>query len=133
MFKFKKLISLDYLLHVNSVMLTRSDKLFFVIGAVFVIVAIVLKVAALSAPNPVDAIVRNKFYKMFLSIGLAEVVWFGARYENVKFFGSHLIALLILLVGLAWFVKLLISLLRNYRGDKTVWEKEQVKLKYLPK
>jgi hypothetical protein len=132
MFNFHKLISKDYLFTVNRVLLTRSDKLFFIIGVIMVVLAIVFKIAALYAPNPVDKIVRNKFFNLFTTIGVLEVIWFGARYENVSFFGSHFTALLILLIGLVWFIRLVISLVKHYRDDKTSWEKEQVRMKYLP-
>lgn len=133
MFKFHKLLEKDYLFNINRVLLTRSDKLIFVIGAVLVVVAIVFKIAALYAPTPVDKLLRNKFYKLFLTIGLLEVVWFGFRYEEVTFFGSHFVAFVILLIGAIWFVQLIFSIFKNYKADKTVWEKEQIKLKYLPK
>lgn len=118
---------------INRIQLEKVDKLFFALGAVFVVLAIVLKLAELYAPTPVDAKFRQKFYKLFLSIGLSLVVWFAARYETVMFFGSHFVALVILLVGLVWFALLAAAFIRQYRKEKTGWEKEQVKLKYLPK
>lgn len=133
MFKFAKLVSAEYLFNINTIMLTRSDKLFFIIGSVFVLLAVVLKIAALYAPNPVDTAIRNRFFRLFLTIGLIEVIWFGARYQNVRFFGSHFVALLTLLIGLIWFVQIVVAAFRHYKTDKTAWEKEQVKLKYLPK
>ena len=131
-FNLKKLVSYNYLFTL-AVIITRSDKLFFVLGASLVILAIVFKIAALYAPTPVDKILRNKFYSMFLCIGLLEILWFAARYENVMFFGTHFVALIILLIGLLWFVRLVWSIVKNYRADKNLWEKEQVRLKYLPK
>ena len=131
-FNLHKLVSSSYLF-TNAVIYTRSDKMFFAAGCLMVILAIVFKIAALSAPNPVDKVLRNRFYKLFLTIGISEVVWFGFRYENATFLGSHFIALIILLIGLIWFVCLAVSVIKNYNGNKDTWEKEQVKLKYLPK
>ncbi len=133
MFNFQKLLTKDYLFKVNTVILLRSDKLFFVIGGVLVVLAIIFKIASLYAPNPVDKVLRNKFYRLFLTTGILEVIWFGFRFENVPFFGTHFVALLILLIGAAWFVKLVVSTIMHYKGDKVSWEKDQVKLKYLPK
>ena len=133
MLNFHKLLTKDYLLNINRVLLTRSDKLFFVIGAAMVILAIVFKIASLYAPNPVDKILRNKFFRLFLTIGISEVIWFGARFENIPFFGSHAVALAILLIGAAWLIQLAASIIKNYKADKVTWEKEQMKLKYLPK
>lgn len=132
-FNLKKLASKDYLFTINRVLLTRSDKLFFLLGAGLAILAIVFKIASLYSPNPVDKAVRNKFFNLFLTIGLLEIAWFGARYENINFFGSHFVALVILLIGAIWFVWLVISIIKNYKTDKELWEKEQVRLKYLPK
>jgi hypothetical protein len=131
-FNLHKLLSKTYLF-TNAVIYTRSDKLFFALGALAVILAIVFKIAALSSQSPVDKITRNKFYRLFLTIGISEVVWFAFRYENATFLGSHFVALIILLIGIIWLVWLLASIIINYKSDKTTWEKEQLKLKYLPK
>jgi hypothetical protein len=131
-FNLHKLVSSPYLF-TNAVIYTRSDKMFFAVGALAVILAIVFKIAALSSKSPVDKETRNKFYQLFLTIGISEVVWFGFRYENATFLGSHFVALVILLIGLVWLIWLLVSLMKNYKGDKITWEKEQLKLKYLPK
>jgi len=132
MFNFHKLISKSYLFDINRVLLTRSDKLFAILGLAMAVLAIAFKLASMYAPNPVDKVLRNKFFRMFLTIGVLEVVWFGARYQNIMFFGSHFVALLILFIGILWFVKLAISVIRHYGSEKEIWEKEQIKAKYLP-
>jgi len=98
-----------------------------------VLLSVVLKIATLYAPNPIDTAFRNRFYRLFLTIGLIEVVWFGARYQNVRFFGTHFVAILVLLVGILWFIQIAVSMFRHYKVDKTAWEREQIKQKYLPK
>ena len=129
----KQYISPQYLFTFNSANISPQEKLFFIFGAVLVLLAIVIKISAVLAPSPVDAKFRNKFYKLFLTVGLGEVLWYGFRYENVKFFATPFVALFIVAIGLVWFVALLIGLLRRYKTDKQIWEKEQVKLRYLPK
>jgi hypothetical protein len=131
-FNLHKLVSAQYLF-INAVIYTRSDKLFFAAGCLMVILAIVFKIAALSAPSPIDQTWRNRFYRLLLSIGISELVWFGFRYENAAFLGSHFVALVILLIGLIWFLVLLAGILRGYKKTKTEWQKEQLKLKYLPR
>ena len=133
MFNFKKLINLDYLFTINRVMLTRSDKVFLTLGIIGVALAVVLKIAARLAPTPADKRIRNRFYNLFLTIGLLEIAWYGARYEYIKFFGSHFVALLFLLIGLVWLIFIIADMAKRYRIERTEWEKEQVKLKYLPK
>lgn len=122
-----------YLFEVNRVMQDKTDKLYLFAGIVMVALAILFKVAAIMAPTPVDKKYREKFYALFLTIGLAEIVWFGASYQNVRLFGVHFVAMLILFLGLIWLVWLIVKIIKNYRREKREWEKEQVKLKYLPK
>jgi Ca2+/Na+ antiporter len=128
----KEIFTYKFLFEVNRIMLEKSDKVFLMIGALLVVLAIVFKIAAKLAPSEVDSKYRNKLFSLFLYIGFAEVIWFGLRYQNIKFFGSHFVAMLVLLIGLVWFVYLLVRMFKNYGQEKIVWEKEQVRQKYLP-
>jgi len=133
MLAFKKLYSPDYLFTINRLNLDRSDRVLFSMGVIFVVLAIVFKLAALWSLNPIDKKYRQKFFSLFLTIGLLEIVWFGARYQNVRFFGSHFVALILLVIGFVWGIMLLIKIYKGYKPEIQIWEKEQVKLKYLPK
>ena len=132
-FQLQKLFDTTYLFYVDPTVLHRSDKIFFAIGAIAVVLAGVLKLGAWYAPNPIDRRVRERVYTMLLTIGLLEIVWFGARIQNIRFFGTHFAALVILLIGVFWLVKISTAVILRYRRDKAAWEKEQIKLKYLPK
>lgn len=126
------MITKDYLFNINRVMLQRSDKIFLSIGIVMIVLAAVFYVARRLAPNPVDAALRGGLYRLFLTIGLLEVAWFGFRYQNITFLGSHFIAIVILLVGAVWLGFVLTRAFKGYKAKLAEWEKEQVKLKYLP-
>ena len=41
--------------------------------------------------------------------------------------------MLMLVIGVLWFGWIAITMFRHYGREKTDWDKEQVKLKYLPK
>jgi hypothetical protein len=129
----KQFLTPQYLFQINRVLIPESDRWFFVAGIVLAIMAIVFKLGALYAPDPVNRKYRQKFFSFLLSIGLAEMVWYGARAQNVSFFGTHFTAWLIVLIGLVWLVMLMVKMFRDYGKEKRQWEKEQVKLKYLPK
>ncbi len=133
MFNFAKLVSPRYLFYVDTIMMTRSDKLFPLLGATALALAIVLKIAAVTALSPVDRKYRSQMFDLLLTVGVWELVWYGFRYEEINFFGSHFVALLGLLIGLVWLAVLGKRMLRHYTSEKQVWEKEQVKLRYLPK
>lgn len=130
---FKDLFTYNYQFYVNPVLVDKADKIYPLIGAVFILLAITFKIAAMLAPSPVDKKYRNSFFNALLFSGIWEIIWFGLRWQNIRFFGSHFVAWLGLGIGLAWVIYRLVKMLRHYGEEKRNWEKEQVKLKYLPK
>lgn len=128
-----KYFTTDFLFNINSVIPQRSDKTLLVIGAAAVALAVVMKLAAVYAPTPTDKKFRNKLFSLFMTVGLWEVLWFLFRYQNIRFFGSHFVALLGLLIGFIWLVFIAKDIFRNYKTERQDWEKEQVKMKYLPR
>lgn len=129
----KSLFTYNNLFQINSAYVSPAEKMVFFAAAALVLLAMVFKIASRLALNPVDKAFRDRFYRLFLSIGIAELLWYLCRYENANFFGSHFVALVIALIGVIWFLAILVSMLRYYGKEKTNWNKEQVKLKYLPK
>jgi len=123
----------QYLFSVNTVYISPTEKLFFLAGAVLVLLGVVLKISAAFAPTPVDKKFRNKFYNLFLTIGLSELGWYFFRYENVPYVDTLFVAWLVILIAIIWAIVLLVKAFKNYSKEKEVWGKEQVKLRYLPK
>ena len=119
------------LFDVNVAYTNPQERLFFLIGVILILLSVVLKISAVLAPSPVDQKSRNKFYVLFLSIGLAMIIWYFFRDENVMFFGSVFVASLIVLTGVFWFIAIIVSLFKHYGKEKAIWEKEQVRLRYL--
>jgi hypothetical protein len=130
---FKSFFTIKYLFQINRVMVESSDKWFFVAGLVLVILAIVFKLSALYAPDPVNRKYRQKFFQLLLFMGLAEMIWYGARAQNIGFFGTHFVAWLLVLIGLVWLGFIIVKMIRRFGSEKRLWEKEQVRMKYLPK
>lgn len=130
---FKSLLTLKALFEINRISIDSTDKFFLMLGGLFLVLAAIFKLSSVYAPSSVDKKYRGKLFTVFLTIGLLELVWFGARSQFVRFFGTKFVALLILVIGLVWFGAVLINMLKNYRKEKMEWEKEQVKLRYLPK
>lgn len=129
----KQFFSTKFLFEINRVMIEPVDKIFALIGATAVLVAVIFKLAAIYAPTEVDKKYRQKFFKLFMTIGLSLVIWYGARMELIRFFGTHFVALAVLLTGFLCLVWLLVKMFKNYKEEKQQWQKEQIKLKYLPK
>lgn len=129
----KHYLTSEFLFQINTAYISPQEKLVLALGGALVLLAIVFKISARLAPTPADGKYRNKFYNLFLTIGASFVVWFGMRYENARFFGSHFVVLLLAVIGVIWFVAILVGAFRKYRTEKQTWEKEQLKLRYLPK
>jgi len=129
----KPFFTSQYLFQINPAFIAPSEKLFALAGAVMVLLAIVFKISSVLAPTPVDKKFRNKFFPLFLTIGLSELFWYFCRWQNVRFFGSHFMAWLIVLIGLVWLTFVVISIIKNYGKEKQVLEKEALRQKYLPK
>jgi Ca2+/Na+ antiporter len=128
----KTFFSYQYLFQVNAAFISPQEKLFFFFGAILVLLGIVLKIAAVLSLNPVDKTYREKFYHLFLTIGISEVIWYLCRRENVSFFNTRFVAWIIVLIAIIWFIEVFAKALKNYSKEKIVWEKEQVRQKYLP-
>lgn len=133
MINFKNPISLDYLFNVNPTIASRSDKLFLMLGALAVVLAVAFKISAILALNPVDKKYRGKIFNFLVTVGIWEIVWFGFRYEHIYFFGSNFLAALGLLIGFFWLAIIVFKMVKYYGLERRNWEKEQVRLKYLPK
>lgn len=129
----KHFFSNQYLFQVNSAFISPKEKLFFIAGAVLVLLSAVLKISSILSLNPVEKKYREKFYRMFLTVGLLELFWYLCRYENISFFETKFVAWLIILIAAIWLVVIFISIFKNYKQEKVAWEKEQVRLKYLPR
>ena len=121
------------LFQINPLFINPQEKLFLFLGGALVLLAIVFKIAAVLAPSPMDKKVRNKFYGLFLTVGLLELLWYLFRWQNARFLGTPFVAWLLILIGLAWLVFILVGFFKSYKSEKGNWEKEQARLKYLPK
>ena len=128
----KTLFSAQYLFQINSAFVSPGEKLFAFAGGILVLLAIATKIAAVLAPAPVDKKYRNKFYHLFLTIGLLELLWYLCRFENVMFFGTNFVAWVLALGGLVWLTFVIIDVVKNYGKEKENWDKEMVRQKYLP-
>lgn len=129
----KQFFSSQYLFQINTAYVNPQEKLFLLGGGILVLLAIALRIAAALAPNTVDAKYRFKFYKVFLTVGLGELFWYLCRYENIRFFGSHFVAWLWVLIGFLWLVRALVLTFKNYGKEKLAWSKEELRQRYLPR
>lgn len=128
---FSKLISLDYLFTIDRLNLAPTDWWYMYIGIGLVVIAAALRIVERALKNPFDRQLARKLFVLCLFAGLAEIIWFGARYQNVRFFGTHFVALIILLATFVWGSILKIRYWMKRSGQLSAWQKEQIKQKYL--
>jgi hypothetical protein len=80
------------------------------------------------------ALKKELFWRMakpFLFLGITELLWFGARYEYVSFFGSHFVAFLLIVIATVWLGMGLKWKFKVFPGLYAAWEKEELRQKYL--
>lgn len=128
---FGKFLTMNFLFSINPLGVEKIDKLFVLTSVCLIVLSIGLRFYSKVTKNDITTRLLKRLFKLLLTIGLLGVVWFGARYENVKFFGSHFVYLIIILVGLVWLGFIVSYIFRNFRKEKNAWEKEQLKLKYI--
>lgn len=129
----KDFFTTQFLFSINRIQIQPVDKIIALIGVIALVIALVFKLGAKFSLNPVDEKYRNKFFRVFIFFGLGELIWYGARVQLIKFFGSHFLALMVFVIVLIWIGFQLWKMFVNYADEKKTWEKEQVKLKYLSK
>jgi Ca2+/Na+ antiporter len=118
---------------VNTAFVSPQEKLLLLAGGVAFLLSIIFRIAASVAPNPFDKDFRHQLYRVFMFFGVGEMLWYLFRWQNIVFFGSHFMASLIALISVVWLVWVVVVFIKNYATKKEDWEKEQQKLKYLPK
>lgn len=127
----KYLFTKDFLFHVNSVRLETVDRVFLVASLLGLVFGVGLWIWMRVDTNLVRRAVVRRYKALSFTFGLLGVLWFALRYENVAWFGSHFAFILLLVVVGIWKIFLAKYLMFHYCKDLAVWEREQVKNKYL--
>ena len=127
----KHIFSYDFLIYINRVRLDNTDTTFAVIAAVLIVAAIAIRVYMYFEKHIVRYQLLSRVWRMSLTIGLLGAVWYGARYQLVGWFGTHLAFILLMLVGVVWAGYILKYYLQSYKKEKSHWDHKQLKDKYL--
>jgi hypothetical protein len=129
----KNLASSDFWFSVDRINLHLVDWAFLTVGLILVALSLLVKLLALYTRHPVTKKLLNRFFRLFFWIGICEALWFALRYQNAGVVGTHAVAALILLIGLASAIPVLSYWFTKYGRERDAWDKQQVKLKYLNK
>lgn len=96
------------------------------------VLAVVFYLATLGVSSPLYKKLLKRFGNLSVTTSICGLLWFGFRYENTPIFALRYWAALAYLIGLVWLVFILKYLLLNFRSEKSEFEREQVKRKYIP-
>jgi hypothetical protein len=132
-FNFKEFLNPDFWFAVDRASLHLTDKVIGGIALGLIVLAIAFFVAQRRVASPFDRDILSKFSAATFWFGLCEALWFGMRYENAYFLGTRIVAALIAVVFLVWLGFITAKYLRQRKPALAAWQKEQIKLKYLPK
>jgi hypothetical protein len=129
--KFKHVFTPSYIFDFTSMIPVQSDRLYLIVGLAMTVVGAVFKIISAFSTNPVSRRLWQRLASPFITIGILEALWFLARQQNIKLFGSHFVAWLMGIVFLVWLYFPIRYLIGSYRYEKQQWEKQQIKLKYI--
>jgi hypothetical protein len=129
----RHLFTKSFLFQPEYVGVQRADKVIVILGLVAIFVAIAFKVASIYSGTPALKKYTVKFYHLFLTMGISTALWYACVYEHLRFLSWRAIPGLLFIWGVVWFVRIVVHMARNYSSEKETYEKEQLKLKYLPK
>jgi len=115
-----------------SSFLSPEDRTLFYLFVGMTVLGIIFRLVAKYSANQINRKIWMKFWHLFFWIGISGLIWFGMRYENTFIFAQRYWAGLDLLIGIIWLLFILKYLIFNYRGQKTEYERELLKNKYLP-
>src|SRR3989344_2040515 len=131
MFDFTKFWNKIYLFGPNPLILSRSDYIFLGIAIVSVAFAFIAKIIVWRAErNSPRKILFSRLFHLFLTTGILLGLWYGARVQRIPWIYTHFSALLVLAVGLVWFVFIARFYWKQYRGLQQTWKDDKIKLKY---
>lgn len=129
--KWAELATTKFWFAIDRSMIHLSDKVFLLAGAVLIVLAIAAFVYSKLIDNKFLALVASRVAKIFFTIGILEVIWFGLRYQLVQVFGTRFVAVLILLTGLVWLYFPIRYLITHYKEDMERAQREASREKYL--
>lgn len=111
--------------------LHKIDYLILYIGLAVLVLGLIVLIYRITTKNLFLKKIARRISNDFLIVGIAEIVWFGFRYENGAVLGTHFVAGLVALVGLVYLYWPLKYLLVRYSKDMQEEQRRQLKEKYL--
>jgi hypothetical protein len=115
-----------------STVLSNADNIFGYLSLGLMIVAIMSRLLVSFSKNEINRKLFRKIWHLCLTIGLTGLIWFGLRFENTPIFAERFWVGLNFIIGGIWALFVLKYLVFNYHSEKSEYNREQIKNRYLP-
>lgn len=129
--QWKNFLSQDFWFGLDLMKLHRIDWAIAYIGAGLFVLGVIFWLWAWRTRNGLIKGRLSQVGKIFTTIGIVEMAWFGIRYQQVAVLGTKFVAVLFGLVGLLWLIGPLKYFIKQYRHDVVAERKRLEKEKYL--
>ncbi len=126
-----KVFSPEYIFDFTVMVPDKTDRMYMVVGLMMVLLGSAFKLISNFSKNPVTANLWHRLATPLIVGGVLGVLWLAAREQNIKLFGSHFLAWVIGIVVLIWIYFPVMHYFKGYKEQKSKWEKEQIRLKYM--
>ncbi len=116
-----------------SSILSPADKYFAYLFLGLLVLAVIFALVARFTKHKVNKNLLKRFFSLSLYTALSGLVWFGMRYENTQLLGRRYWAGIVILTAIIWLGFILKYLIFNYGKEKSEFDRELVKSRYLPR
>jgi len=127
----RHVLTSGYIFDFTNMLPSSGDRLYMIAGLLMVLLGAVFKLISNFSRNSVTRLLWHRLASPLVVGGILEVLWYTARDQNIKMFGSHFIAWLIGIVVIVWIYFPIRYCFGYYRQEREHWQKQQVKLKYI--
>jgi hypothetical protein len=126
----RHLFSQNYLFGPNIGIFSRSDKGYFLVGLLMIVVAVGLSIYKRVIKDKLKKHLVKVWRRMFVTIGILGMLWAVLRYELVPFFSMHIVIWVIYLIGLIWILFILKYWFIDYKKERMDAMRDQQMKKY---
>lgn len=113
--------------------LGKYDLFFGYLFAGLLVLAVLCSLGGRFLRHPMVRKLSAKFENLAWTISIFGLVWFGFRYESTPVLARRLWAGLITVAAIVWLLFILKYLIFDFWREKSRYEREQIKNKYLPR
>lgn len=128
---FKKFLTVAYLFGPYGLAMSRSEKMFFVLSVLLVILSGIVYVGKRISKDKLSRGLASRWFHVTFWTGLLALVWSGLRYETIEYLSANAIVVFIFAAGIVWAICVATYQLTTYRQLRAEYDKEQQKKKYL--